>query len=273
MNTLPIRFKTSASFLAPFFFYTVIVIFSSLTFISLISFFHFLLRHPLPVIEDWLFNHAWSGLFLVKLVSLLCYLKLFSLPKGKVEDSKSVLASSEEASFRDIQWSRLVYFLALGALPLLFLPEQLRFQFFKIHPFFVREAFFLVLSQLLDCFLIFVMISKRLSFFELVVISPMVILQSFFLYSQGLHWFWLPSAHFLTLVILRARSQGAYFWEATVFVLLVPLCHSIVFGLDPFWYERFYSLTQKGEYYLGKLLIFFLVCWPFLWKKSSAKTR
>ncbi len=59
--------------------YCTLFLISHLAFISLVSFFHFLLDHDMAVIENWLYRNAWEMIVLSKMISAFLIIKALKL--------------------------------------------------------------------------------------------------------------------------------------------------------------------------------------------------
>jgi len=75
--------KTLLRELSYYVFYNLVTLVSITVIVSLITFFHFLLDHPIETIESWIFDSGWGLIIASKLIALFVVMKFFILNKNE----------------------------------------------------------------------------------------------------------------------------------------------------------------------------------------------
>lgn len=233
-----------------------VVLFSS--FVSIISFFHFLLDHRFIVIEEWIHRNGWELLILAKVLASFITLKFISIRVHNPTFFKKFLLKGVN--------SHLGYVIAVVIFMLCSLiymgqpilkedtADNYLYNFISYFGSICLYGFdILILAYLRALFplrrkreRLFLMISLSIIFYLFLVIAIP--------FGEGMNS--IVFMHMIFCLYLLELYRGS--WSATLvyLILLVAPCAAIL-GLDPIWAERF------SPFELSVQLTRF--SWPVLW--------
>lgn len=245
--------------------YCCLFLFSYLSLVSTISFFHFLLDHEMSVIESWLSHNAWEVLILSKAIAAFIVLKSLKLNNYFLKGSLDLIKEGRFLPTRSalvLVLFLMVFFLALvyqlkGGLDLN--PKaSLSESSFIATSFFGSILFFMI-----DIFVIYSAIAnfpivRRRQVWFLGVALPTLFLVCAKIaipYLDGKALFLI--LHFYSLLILVSTSKGN-FANLILYSLAIAGPLSAFFGTDLVWGDTFSSFTYPDKIpSLGILAIWF----------------
>lgn len=117
--------------------------------VSLISFFHFYLGHPVEVVEEWVFDNGWGIIIFGKIFSLVWIYKFYNLKRGTRITLRELFFSNFNAANRETLLI-LLFFLGLALLFGLKENESYVFDIYKL----AISYFFGLLFYLIDIFIL-----------------------------------------------------------------------------------------------------------------------
>lgn len=243
LNNIKLKLENYLSIMVYYF----IAWLTHLVIVSIVSFFHFRLDHRLIVVENWLFDFAWTIGLLSKLFSFIIYFKYFS-------DVKNLNAEIFDSS----RWSGFnpaVVVYSLMNVIVLSVVSQLKF-FDNV--LFSYEGTLLnyitvFLFYFIDIF-VFSLLKKNDNYKKWDIVYSAIIV---FIFNIALYPYLGVSSLKLFSVILLFFTYFYNFntsYLNTSLFLLIVLCPLFaIFGADPFWgnkYSAFLSNSDSTLYYI-----------------------
>lgn len=140
------------SFKKKFYYYSFFCLLYLLTItlsVSLISFFHFYLGHPIEVVQEWVFDNGWGIIIVGKVFSLILLYKFYNLKRGLRYSVKELFFNNFKAANRETLLI-LLFFLGLGLLLGLKENDSYVLDVYKI----AISYFFGLLFYLIDIFIL-----------------------------------------------------------------------------------------------------------------------
>jgi hypothetical protein len=241
--------------------------------ISFIAFFHFLLEHPLDIIENWIFTKGWEIISLTKIIGGFVILRLITL---KIDSRQPM----REIFVRGFVWPRSELFVIVVFLITFFVffgkPElvdrtrieyvRMAFSFIGIIVFYMVDLF--VIDSLEQVY----PIESRFRWVSL-LIYPVVI----FAISRQIFWYG-EEINFLVLFNLllclalwqwRQRNWSQPF----VYICLFVAPAGVLLGVDPIWGAAFSPLKLSASLRIDQYLIILLIVLGYLFYRKKRITQ
>jgi len=130
-------------------FFCLLYLISIILSVSLISFFHFYLEHPVEVVQEWVFDNGWGIIIFGKIFSLIWIYKFYNLKRGLRYSLKEIFFNNFNAANRETLLI-LLFFLALGLMFGLKENDSYVFDIYKL----AISYFFGLLFYLIDIFIL-----------------------------------------------------------------------------------------------------------------------
>lgn len=262
----------------------------SLLIISLISFFHFLLKHNVAQIEEWIYEHGWIIVILAKILSTYIILKFVTLKNSYRKPLKEFYQNDLRVPSGDIFVLSLFFFISNLIFGKPFYFEHLRVEFFKILiSFFSIIAFYF--TDLLTIYFIekHFSISKldrliRMLFYLLIFylsnkfVFPMVYFKEASSSTSPLFEMKiLMSFHFFIilyfgLVFNGIKDRVKIIGNGLFYLIFFVAPFSAFFGQDPLWGDLFspfkLGVELGAEYYISLSVVLILYL-AFKMRKSK----
>ena len=252
--------------------YQIVHILIHLALISVVSFFHFLLKHRLADIEDWIFDKGWEIATLGKILSFIVIYWFLNSRFETRHTFKKVLTDLRGKISSEVFIAIFFLFIFTLFIGVPYQGEFISFSLFKgILAFICSTLFFMTDALILLLLNAIYPLKKKYWHLEILVFSLMTYLISLILfqYSEAMGFF-VFFGHFLTFYLLRFKDKLE--WIHALFFNILYLSPLIaVFGLDPIWGGSFSPLNMKNSIlpleFVGLAIVVF-----FYWSLKKRKS-
>lgn len=232
-----------------------LVWFFYLLLVSVIAFFHFMLKHHLSDVEDWLFIHGWEIVLITKLGAFFILLKFIYVKNSVRRPFRKLLSDGMLAPIKEnfVVITFLLFFLVSLGYPIE-AQESKAGLFGQIISLFGNFAFYMVdilfINALRNNYPLDATWKKRLELFLFPLIFFLVS-KNIFLYETNMNEMVFFNAIFCLYLSDWKRSNWTY---SALYLLLFSCPVSVIFGMDPIWGKTFSFLNMKFSV-LEKILI------------------
>ena len=263
--------------------FNVLVWLTHLFFISVFTFFHFILDHPINVIENWIYHNGWEVITITKFLSLLIILKFVNLKNSSKEPIRDMIVNGfiypKKEIFVVITFLITSYiFLGrphlinnstvnLGNISISFICFLLFFlldvfvlnSLDRIYP--VKSKLILIKTFL--CPIIF-MVFTKFSFGLILGVNS----SNMTIFGNEIHF--LIYIHFFFILLLE-YLEGTNWSYSLLYLMLFASPLNTLFGLDPVWGENFTVYKMHKKITIVEVLALFFVGAVYLFMKKNKK--
>lgn len=226
-----------------------------LLFISIAAFFHFLLKHPLSVIEEWTHHHGWELLICSKAIAFFIVSRFQVLDFETKRPLKSILKNIIKVPSGEIL---ILSIYILISLLFIGLPkEQYNNDIFSASTFWSYFGSFMMIF--FDLMIIYLSYREdRMNHYLLnifcVSLTIYVWFKFTFLYAQNVDFSFLFHLILINFIFFKKHMN---FSNIILYLLLVFSLTSAVFGEDLFWGSSYSSFTlRKNPVFLERVSIY-----------------
>ena len=256
-----------------------------LFFISVFTFFHFILDHPVNVIENWIYYNGWEIIALTKLVSFLIVLKFINLKSHSKEPLRDMIV--EGFVFPKKEFLVVIIFFITSVI---FLGNpisagELDFNFGKtFFSFFCFLLFFLIDIFTLNSIERVYPIGLKQSMIKPIVIPLVFMFFTKFsfglildvtssnqtIFGNGIYLIFYT--HFFFILFLE-YLEGVNWSYAFIYLFTFASPLNSLFGFDPVWGENFSLYKMRETFSLVDVSLLFLVGFTYLfWKRKNERS-
>lgn len=223
-----------------------IVAVAYLVIVSIISYFHFILKHDFSIIEDWIFNHYWKIISLSKILGITTIISLLKIQSNERTPVKSFFKETTVRVEKEI-YGLIVFFFILIAIfsDFTYIADNRssisRFfsSFTGTYVFYMSD---IVVLTFINKIYPYTSQGKWIEFFSLFIFSLIYYLSNkgLFLFAKNIDV--TVIYHCLILSVLSRWKQLNWSRPST-FCLLFICPFSSLIGLDPLWGQDYVPFT------------------------------
>lgn len=234
--------------------------------ISIMTFFHFRLDHKLIIVENWIFDFAWSLNLISKLVSFVVFWKFFHDPKKQRE-----LVEKKDEMVINYQ----VFIYSVMCLVILVWANK---------PKLIENVLYSFSSSLLHFFTIFFVFILDVLIFKVLIkkfeqeyfvkdtlfATCILTLYNVLIFPYiGLQSAGLASLLLICFLIYNQFERSVINTALFIFIVICPIF--TFFGNDPIWGDKFstFSLNQTSTVYYIVLAIVMFLYFTFFRRRTS----
>lgn len=279
-----LNLKNLYSTLLYYLIFNVLMWFTHLFFISIFTFFHFILDHPINVIENWIYHNGWEIITITKVCSSLIILKFVNLKNPSKEPLRDIVVNGFIYPKKEILV--VIIFLITSYI---FLGKPISIGDSPINlgkillSFFCFLMFFLVDIFVLNSIDRVYPIKSKLILLKTSIVPIIFVLFTNFSFGlilgvnssnltilgDKIHFIFF--IHFFFILIIE-YLEGINWSYSFLYLLLFASPLNALFGLDPVWGENFSVYKMNKDFSFIEILILFFVGIIYLFIKKS-KTR
>ncbi|RLA62881.1 MAG: hypothetical protein DRQ88_10125 [Epsilonproteobacteria bacterium] len=253
-------------------FYNLITLVSITILVSLITFFHFLLDHPIETIESWLFDNGWGLIITSKLIALYMIMKVYILNKNEKPTLKRLVWKHFIGPKKEIIPILITYVALFFLLDRINLIDHPEYEVSQV----IKSFFYGLIFYLSDLFLLAqVSIDKKniknfIYPFIFIITSKLSFLLITVSDEKGQIFSLITYFNMMLLMFLSGANRGNRFsLLAPLIFLAVYICPLIsFFGLDPVWGDSQAVLTLDIVNYSKNYVILSLLILCYLYLKK-----
>mgnify|MGYP001233259491 CR=1 FL=1 len=267
-------------------FFNIFVWLTHLFFISVFTFFHFILDHPINVIENWIYYNGWEVIALTKVVAFLVVLKFVNLKSFSKEPLRDMVVEGFVLPRKEFLIV-IIFFIT----SVIFLGNPLAvggpdFNFGKtIFSFFCFLLFFLIDIFTLNSIERVYPINSNHS-----ILKPLLMPLIFMFFTKfsfglvldvttsnqtivGKGIYLIFYIHFFFILFLD-YLEGMNWSYAFIYLFAFAAPLNSLFGFDPVWGENFSLYKMRSTFSLLDISLLFLVGFVYLFlKRKKEKDR
>ena len=257
--------------------YNLVILVSITIIVSLITFFHFLLDHPIEDVERWISYNGWGLIITSKLIGLFTVLKFYVLNKNERPSFRTLFLDHFVSPKKEMFT---VLFAYLGLFFVLEGPNLVpggEFETFKV----LKSFFYAFIFYFSDLFLLAqIGLGSRLKNFLYPLIFVITSKLSFLLITisdeKGEITILITYLNMVLLMFLSGANRGNKFILSSPLIFLtLYICPLIAFfGLDPVWGDSHaVTILKTASYFKNYIILSLLVlCYLYLKKIKNKES-
>lgn len=238
--------------------------------VSIGAFFHFILQHPISVIEEWIYDHCWPIIISAKLMAFGIILKFLfiredstrslaqKIRSGIIEPTKEIYVIIVFVLIYIVVLSKIVFFdgprESIGRMMLSYIAT---FLFFAID-----VVFFFLMDKIYP-------LTQREKLFRLFSFSFLFwgFGRLIFAYQENFYTFPI----FVMIILLRMIDWSQHNWFLPIlFIIFAVSPLSSFLGLDPIWRGDYSFVIATEKILLRDYIIMLIPIWFYLrWKNKN----